>query len=178
MASVIPELRALKYRAIEYKGQSIVLYHIKAVADFVGMSHEGLKAWRRAGVLPDSLFWRDTRSNLVRSHFDGRIIVSGRMHYYTLEEMLTLRYLLNKFGMRRAAKVEFTSALHHRFAQIRECVENGESAADLAPIYLESSSLREFAENLNRVFFDNEPLDIDNCLGLANLLISSQARVA
>lgn len=177
MASIIPELRALKSRAIQYKGQTIVLYHIKAMADFVGMSHEGLKAWRRTGVLPDSLFWRDIRTNLVRSHCDGRIVLSGRMHYYTVEEMLTFKHLRNKFGMRRATRVEFTGELHHRFSLIRERVENGQSAADLAPMSFEISSLKEFAENIRRVFFRDEPCDVDNCIGLANLLLSTQPHV-
>jgi hypothetical protein len=174
---VIPELRALKSRTCLYKGKSIVLFHIKAVADYVGMSHEGLKKWRRMGVLPDALFWLTTDTNLVRSNYDGRIVRSGKMLFYTVEEMLTLKYLLSKFGKRRTMRVEFMKELHIRFANIRERIENGESAADLAPMQIEVSSLREFAETLNRAFFENQPRDIDHCLAAANLLISRQAAV-
>lgn len=172
IAPEFPDIQGLKSFCIEYKGQTIRLYHIKAVAGFVRMTGEGLKAWRRTGVLPDALFWRTVRTNLIRAHLDGRIIDKGRMHFYSQEEVLTLRFLLSQYGPRCGHNPRFVSELHGRFEEIRARFEAGLSAQDLVPITLSYSNIHAFAARINAIFYGNAVDTLASSNQAAQMLLS------
>jgi len=172
IAPEFPDIQGLKYFCIDYKGQIIRLYHIKAVADFVRMNREGLKTWRRTGVLPTSLFWKPVRSNLTRAHLDGRVIDKGTMYFYSQEEVLTLKYLLNKYGARSGHNPRFISELHSRFQEIRGRFEAGRPAHDLVPVVLMYSTMQALAAKINAIFYQNDPTTAAMSAEAARLLLT------
>ena len=167
-----PEIQGLKFLSLKYKGQLIRVYHIKLVADFVRMSREGLKTWRRTGVLPNSLFWRTVRPNLIRAHLDGRIIDKGTMHFYSQEEILTLKYLLTKYGSRCGHNTRFVSELHSRFTAIRARFEAGISAQDLVPVIIAYPNMQAFTARINAIFYEDATDTLASSAQAAQLLLS------
>jgi len=156
------QLKDLKAFVYPYKGQDVTTYRVREIATFTGVRAPTLNKWIKLSVIPEAQFFEWTATNLPAmqdGYETGEMNNKMRVRLYSTEEVLVLKYLLEKHGRGIESNDTFRAEIHHRFDGIRDRLSKNQSALDLIPFKLQFANMEEFLYLCSLVTEDKDEAD-------------------